>query len=181
MSTDKSLDKKTGLWICPSRQTRRGSIHSKGTWQCAPHKGIFFRTYIFGNFGQGKRVIFGSFGCLCLQDINYGDFSLEKAKAGSSGKEISLVKGIKSRKTGQADGNILSMLAAQPYPKFGRDEPPVDTQIANKLTKEAYTRRRTSRQRVLPTIFPTSSAKMKGFLSHLMGHQAAFCVDDICI
>ena len=54
---------------------------------------------------------------------NFGKFRLENAIHGTFDVEISLAKGIVFTKIGLANGAILKLWAAHPYPKFSQEPP----------------------------------------------------------
>ena len=54
----------------------------------------------------------------------FGKFCLENAIHGTIDVEISLAKGIVFTKIGLANGAILKLWAAHPYPKFSQEPPP---------------------------------------------------------
>ena len=56
---------------------------------------------------------------------NFGKFCLENAICGTFDVEISLAKGIVFTKIGLANGAILKLWAAHPYPKFSQEPPPL--------------------------------------------------------
>ena len=67
-------------------------------------------TQIFSNFWSRERK-------------NLVSFCLENAIHGTIDVEISLAKGIIFTKLGLANGAILKLLAAHPYPKFSQEPP----------------------------------------------------------
>ena len=54
----------------------------------------------------------------------FGKFCLENAIHGTIDVEISLAKGTVFTKIGLANGAILKLWAAHPYPKFSKEPPP---------------------------------------------------------
>ena len=68
-----------------------------------------------------KPEFFSNFG---PENAKFCKFCLENAIHGTFDVEISLAKGIVFTKIGLANGAILKLWAAHPYPKFSQEPPP---------------------------------------------------------